>query len=130
MTRSGSEGSQPLHEQVQVRLDGQRRAQLREMVDYIAAIHHHIDPDRYDIDPAFLQTLLALISQDGWEDTTLMVGHGDALAIENIADAAGTYTHRGDEPLMDGVSSDDCWEFIEWFGRATRGLYQSTRPPS
>lgn len=100
------------------------------MVDYIAAIHCHIDPDRYDFDVAYLQTLLGMLSGEDWEDTTLIVSCRDNLLIENIADAAGTYSHRGDSPVMEGVSSDDCWEFIEWFGRATHGLYESTRRPN
>lgn len=123
-------GARPVPGQVTVRLNAERRTQFREMVDYIAAIHHHIDPLRFDIDSALLERLQKLLSQDGWEDTPLVVSYDTQRAIDDIADAAGVYTDRGYPPLMNGVSSDDCLEFLEWFTKATRALYEPPGRPN
>jgi hypothetical protein len=129
MSDSGSGGWQP-PERVPVRLDARRHQQLREMVEYIITISFHaIEPDRYRWDAGFLEKLSGMLSVEDWREMTLLVSHRDALMIETLADAAGTFTHRGDEPLMDGVSGDDCWEFIRWFGQATRALYGPSQPP-
>ncbi len=120
----------PLPHQVTVRLDRRRRRQLREMVEYILAIHHHIDPLRFDIDPAFLERLQTLLPLDGWDDTPLAVSYDSRRAIEDIADAAGTYTDREYPPLMRQVTSDDCLAFYEWFTKATQGLYGSPDRPN
>ncbi len=131
MTDSGAAGRQPLPRQVPVLLDPRRHQHLREMLDYINAISYSsIDPDRYRWDSGFLKTLSRMLSTEDWEEITLLASHHDGLMIETLADAAATFTRRGDEPLMDNFSSDDCWEFLNWFSTATRGLFESTPPPN
>lgn len=99
-------------------LDRTRRHQLSEMLGYIACNHHHIDPDRFDIDLAFLEGVRERLDADSDAfETSLRLGAGNLLALETIADAAGTYTVRGDPPLMDGVTEDDCWEMVTWLSQ-------------
>jgi len=105
-------------------LDQTRRRQLAAMLGYIACNHHHIDPDRFDIDLAFLEGVRErLEADDGAFEITLKVSARNLLALEIIADAAGTYTHRGDPPPMDGVDEDDCFALSTWLGREYSRLF-------
>jgi hypothetical protein len=105
-------------------LDQTRRQQLAAMLGYIACNHHHIDPDRFDIDLAFLEGVRERLEadEDAFE-TTLRVSASNLLALETIADAAGTYTHRGDPPLMDGVDEDDCFDMVTWLSQQHTRLF-------
>ena len=105
-------------------LDQTRRQQLAAMLGYIACNHHHIDPDRFDIDLAFLEGVRERLEadEDAFE-TTLRVSARNLLALETIADAAGTYTHRGDPPLMDGVDEDDCLDMVTWLSQQHTRLF-------
>lgn len=105
-------------------LDRTRRQQLAAMLGYIACNHHHIDPDRFDIDLAFLEGVRERLEAevDAFE-TTLRVSAGNLLALEIIADAAGTYTYRGDPPLMDGVDEDDCVAMATWLSQQYSHLF-------
>ena len=105
-------------------LDQTRRQQLAAMLGYIACNHHHIDPDRFDIDLAFLEGVRERLEadEDAFE-TTLRVSASNLLALETIADAAGTYTHRGDPPLMDGVDEDDCLDMVTWLSQQHTRLF-------
>ena len=105
-------------------LDRTRRQQLSTMLAYIACNHHHIDPDRFDIDLAFLEGVRERLDADADAfETTLRVSAANLLALEIIADAAGTYTHRGDPPRMDGVDEDDCWNMVDWLSREYARLF-------
>lgn len=109
-------------------LDQPRRHQLAAMLGYIAGIHHHIDPDRFDIDLAFLEGVRERLEGEAEAfETTLRVSARHLLALEIIADAAGTYTHRGDPPLMDGVDEDDCAAMVRWLSQHTHAC---SAPPS
>lgn len=105
-------------------LDRTRCRQLAEMLGYVACNHHHIDPDRFDIDLAFLESVRGRLEadQDAFE-TTLRLSAANLLALEIIVDAAGTYTHRGDPPVMDGVDEDDCWQMVDWLSRQHTRLF-------
>ena len=105
-------------------LDATQHRQLAAMLRYIACIHHHIDPDRFDIDLAFLEGVCDLLEADADAyETTLRVTAANLLALEIIVDAAGTYTHRGDPPGMDDVDEDDCWRMAEWLSREHARLF-------
>lgn len=94
------------------------------MLAYIACNHHHIDPDRFDIDLTFLDSVRErLDAADDAFETTLRVSASNLLALETIADAAGTYTHRGDPPLMDGVDEDDCLAMVTWLSQQHARLF-------
>jgi hypothetical protein len=111
-------------------LDQARRQQLAAMLGYIACNHHHIDPDRFDIDLAFLEGVRERLEAD--EDTfetTLRVSAGNLLALEIIVDAAGTYTHRGDPPLMDGVDEVDCFAMVHWLSQEHSRLFCAPERP-
>ena len=114
----------------ELHLDESRRRHLAEMLGYIACIHHHIDPDRFDIDLAFLEGVRErLAADDDAYETTLRVSARNLLALEIIADAAGTYTHRGDEPSMDGVDEDDCAAMSDWLSQEYSRLFCATPEP-
>ena len=105
-------------------LDAIQRQQLAAMLGYIACIHHHIDPDRFDIDLAFLEGVRERLEADAEAyETTLRVSAPNLLALEIIVDAAGTYTHRGDPPEMPDVDEDDCWSLAEWLSREYTRLF-------
>ena len=105
-------------------LDQTRRQQLAAMLGYIACNHHHIDPDRFDIDLDFLEGVRERLDGDADTfETTLRVSASNLLALETIADAAGTYTHRGDPPLMDGVDEDDCLDMVTWLSQQHTRLF-------
>ena len=105
-------------------LDQTRRRHLTAMLDYVACNHHHIDPDRFDIDLGFLEGVRERLDDDADAfETTLRVSAGNLLALEIIVDAAGTYTHRGDPPLMDGVDEDDCVTMAQWLSQQHARLF-------
>lgn len=105
-------------------LDQTRRRHLAAMLGYIACNHHHIDPDRFDIDLAFLEQVRERLDADGDAfETTLRVSATHLLALEIIVDAAGTYIHRGDPPLMDGVDEDDCVAMAHWLSQQYSRLF-------
>lgn len=105
-------------------IDRTRCRQLATMLGYVACNHHHIDPDRFDIDLAFLEGVRERLDAeaDAFE-TTLRVSARNLLALEVIVDAAGTYTQRGDPPVMDGVDEDDCWHMVDWLSRQHARLF-------
>lgn len=101
-----------------------RRRQLAEMLGYVAGQHYHIDPDRFDIDLAFLEGVRErLEADDATFEITLRVSARHLLAIEIMVDAAATYTHRGDQPLMDDVDEDDCVAMADWLSKQYSRLF-------
>ena len=111
----------------ELHLDESRRRHLAEMLGYIACIHHHIDPDRFDIDLEFLESVRErLAADDDTYETTLRLSARNLLALEIIVDAAGTYTHRGDAPLMDDVDVDDCDAMAQWLSKEYSRLFCAT----
>jgi len=110
-------------------LDQARRRQLATMLGYVACNHHHIDPDRFDIDLAYLEGVRErLEADDDTFETTLRLSATNLLDLEIIVSAAGTYTHRGDPPVMEGVDEDDCWQMADWLGREYSRLFCTPGP--
>lgn len=114
----------------ELRLDQARRRQLAEMLGYVASNHHRIDPDRFDIDLTFLEGVRERLDvDDDAFETTLRLSARNLLALEIIVDAAGTYTHRGDPPPMDGVDDDDCASMADWLSGQYSQLFCEPRQP-
>lgn len=126
--------SDPLHQPETIgvlTLDRTRRRQLSEMLGYIAAIHYHIDPDRFDIDLPYVEGVRARIEAEveaETYETTLRLTARQLLELEIIVDAAVTYLHRGDPPGMDGVDEDDCVELSDWLGHQYTALFAAPEP--
>ncbi len=100
------------------------------MLGYIACNHHHIDPDRFDIDLTFLEGVRERLAADADAfEIALRLDAGNLHALETIADAAGTYTLRGDPPSMDGVNEDDCWEMVSWLSQQHTQLFCTPQQP-
>jgi hypothetical protein len=77
-------------------LDQTRRRQLAAMLGYIACNHHHIDPDRFDIDLAFLESVRERLEADtDVGETTLRLSARNLLALEartHLTSARGELT--------------------------------------
>ena len=111
----------------ELHLDESHRRQLAEMLANISCSHHYIDPDRFDIDLEFLESVRErLAADDDTYETTLRLSARNLLALELIVDAAGTYTHRGDAPLMDDVDVDDCDAMAQWLSKEYSRLFCAT----
>jgi hypothetical protein len=113
----------PLH------LDAQQRAQLREMLEYVASLHRadRIDPLRFDIDLAEVERLLAMVKRAKFE-MTLLLSLADVRHLEVIVEAAGTYASRRDLSGMASVEPDDCWQLAEWLSTsASSSFLRDTR---
>lgn len=92
----------------QIPIDDEFWGQLRAMAEYIGWIHHHIDPDRFDIDADMLARMKALFERPPAGALTL--SYRDISSIQTVVWAAATYLDRGDPPSMDPLTADDCWE--------------------
>jgi hypothetical protein len=109
----------PLH------IDAQQRAQLHEVLEYVASLHRadRIEPLRFDIDLAEVERLLAMVKRAKFE-MTLLLSRADLLHLEVIVDAAGTHASRRDLSGMASVEPDDCWELAEWLSKSANALFQ------
>lgn len=99
------------------------RRQFVHVLDYIETQHWHIDPDMYAIE---LEDVLALKKrfQDDEEDppevVCLSFTHDEIFSLSLVVDAAGTYSHRHNEPRVCGVTDQELKALDEWVARAER----------
>jgi hypothetical protein len=111
-----------------LRIDSIKRRRLRAILEYLKSIHHHIDPDMFEIDPGQLESMLDPLGGDGLEETRLGVTYRDLLFLEIAIDAAGTYAERRDFPSLDDVDDDDLAELHAWLAAEENALFRT--PPT
>jgi hypothetical protein len=105
-----------------------RRRQLRTVVEYVQGIHHHIDPDRFDIDEEWLRAIFDRLDDEALDTTGLHVRYENLLFLETVIDVAGTYSDRRDFPTLDGLDDDDLTELSDWIVREESALFR--KPPT
>lgn len=86
-----------------VSLDAARVRQLGAVIDYIACIHHHIDPDFFNIDLTALQTLGGRLQHEN----PFPFDFTNQLMLETAVDAAETYAARRGYDPVPGVEAAD-----------------------
>ncbi len=73
------------------------RRQFVEVLDYVEAWHHHIDPDMYQIDLEQVTALMRRFRDDEdhtTEEVCLAFTYEELFALVIMVDAADTYCHR------------------------------------
>lgn len=109
-------------------VDPVRREKLRAILDYVRGIHHHIDPDRFRLDAAWIDTMRRALEGGPIEDVRIGVTYADLLLLESATDAAATFAQRsGFAPLTD-IDDDELSEIFEWLGAQADLLFR--RPPT
>lgn len=86
-----------------VSLDAARVRQLGAVIDYIAGIHHHIDPEYFDIDLAALQALGGRLGKEN----PFPFDFTNQFLLETAVYAAETYAARRGYDPVPGVDAAD-----------------------
>jgi hypothetical protein len=90
-------------EKTAIALDAAQVNQLSAIVDYIGGIHHHIDPDYYEIDLAALQALRKRLPSEN----PFSFDFESQFLLETAVMAAETYSaRRGYDPVAN-VDAED-----------------------
>jgi len=84
-------------------LDPARVRQLLAIIDYLAGIHHHIDPDFYAIDLAALQALGGRLEKEN----PFTFDFTSRFMLETAVLAAETYSARRGYDPVPGVAAPD-----------------------
>ena len=112
MTRSSDPSSSDL-EQTIVEIDKARHGQLLEILSYIEATCHHIDPDMYRIRSGDIETLKNLLVH-GALHPRVAVSHDDLRSLEILVAAAWTYSHREKGNGLPGVRHEEFENLTLW----------------
>ncbi len=111
-----------------------RHQQLHDIVSYVKALHHHIDPDMYDIPLTQLEELawcvdgVAFESEGGkeWYGFTMPVSWRDLRFIETVVMAADTYSHRKTTGYrVESLTDQGFDDLIKWLAKAEDELFRS-----
>jgi hypothetical protein len=101
---------------------------MRENIEYLRGIHHHIDPDMYDIDPTRLEHFAWCFEEDPIDSTgfIMTVTYEDLLDLQIMVDAAYTYSNRKSaESRAASLTNVGFDAMVEWLSQANRTLFLS-----
>lgn len=109
-------------------VNAERHRFMREIIDYLQGIHHHIDPDMYDIDARRLEHFAWCFEEDADESAgfTMTVTGTDMFDLEIIVDAAYTYSNRksaGSRP--ESLTNVGFEALLTWLYQTRRVLFFS-----
>jgi hypothetical protein len=105
-----------------------RHRYLDDILSYVRAIHHHIDPDVYRIDKQKLEHFAWCFSEeDGeYQGFTIMVSWQDLFDLETVVEAAYTYSMRKTSPGRAGDLTEIGFEaLLKWLAKAEDELFRS-----
>ena len=111
----------------------ERRRQFVEVLDYIKALHYHIDPDMYRIDLEMVAALERLFrdeeeEEDSAEAMCLAFTYHELLALGCFIDAADTYCHRSSMKRDDlRLTDQQLTALSDWVTRAERWFVTPVR---
>jgi hypothetical protein len=101
---------------------------MRAIIEYLQAIHHHIDPDMYDIDPTRLAHFAWCFEGDPIEPTgfVMTVTYEDLFDLQIIVDAAYTYSNRKTSGSRAASLTNVGFDaMFKWLSQAQRTLFHS-----
>lgn len=109
-------------------VSAERHRHLDNILSYVKAIHHGIDPDMYRISNEKLDHFAWCFESEAFEHTgfTMTVSWEDLLALETIVDAAYTYSmRRSQRTRVEGLTDLGFDDLLKWLARAEDELFRS-----
>ena len=126
-SRSSASSSDPKFEELVV--SAERHEFMREIIEYLRGIHHHIDPDMYDIQPARLEHFAWCFEGENLDDPSgfvMTVTYKDLLDLQILVDAAYTYSNRKSSGSRAASLTNAGFEaMVEWLSQAQHALFYS-----
>lgn len=109
-------------------VSAERHRFMCEIIDYVRTIHHHIDPDMYDIDAKRLEHFAWCFEGDMVDPSgfIMTVTYEDLLDLQIIVDAAYTYSNRksaGSRP--ESLTNVGFEALVTWLSQTQRTLFFS-----
>lgn len=109
-------------------VSAERHKFMREIIEYLHGIHHHIDPDMYDIDPSRLEHFAWCFDGNSIDPSgfVMNVTCEDLFDLQIMVDAAYTYSNRKTSGSRAASLTNVGFEAIgEWLYQAQRTLFYS-----
>lgn len=109
-------------------VSAERHEFMRELIEYVQGIHHHIDPDMYEIHPERLEHFAWCFEEDQTEPSgfVMTVTYKDLLELQQIVDAAYTYSNRKTSGSRAASLTNIGFEaIVEWLSQARHTLFYS-----
>ena len=109
-------------------VSAERHAFMREIIEYLQGIHHHIDPDMYDILPARLEHFAWCFEGDRIDSSgfVMTVTYEDLFDLQIMVDAAYTYSNRRTMGIRAASLTNVGFEaMVEWLSQAHSTLFHS-----
>ena len=109
-------------------MNAERHRFMCEIIDYVRMIHHHIDPDMYDIDAKQLEHFAWCFEEDIVDHSgfVMTVTYEDLLDLQIIVGAAYTYSTRksaGSRP--ESLTNVGFEALVTWLSQTQRMLFIS-----
>lgn len=110
-----------------------RHQQLQDIVSYVKAIHHHIDPDMYRISMTKLEELEWCVEgvefeSEGFKEClgfTMKVSWEDLIFLQLVVEAADTYSHRRTTGWrVEGITDQGFDDLMKWLAKAEDELFR------
>jgi hypothetical protein len=96
-------------------LEPARRRQVLEILWYIDALHHHIDPDMYRIELDEVKNLQRIFGNGiDTPPLTISVTYDELFALSICVDAANTYSHRKSAGLRADLTDEEFDDVQTW----------------
>jgi hypothetical protein len=120
--------SSPESKPTELVVSAERHRFMCEIIDYVRMIHHHIDPDMYDIDAKRLEHFAWCFEGDIVDPSgfIMTVTYEDLFDLQIIVDAAYTYSNRksaGSRP--ESLTNVGFEALVTWLSQSQRTLFFS-----
>lgn len=129
MMSNRSSGSSSDQKFAELTVSPERHAFMREIIEYLQGIHHHIDPDMYDIDPTRLEHFAWCFGENSIDSSgfVMTVTYKDLFDLEIMVDAACTYSNRRTTGSRAGNLTNVGFDaLVDWLSQARQALFRST----
>lgn len=120
--------SSPESKPTELAVSAERHRFMCEIIDYVRTIHHHIDPDMYDIDAKRLEHFAWCFEEDMVDHSgfVMTVTYEDLLDLQIIVDAAYTYSNRKSAgSRAESLTNVGFDAIVAWLSQAKRILFLS-----
>jgi hypothetical protein len=120
--------SSPESKPTELVVSAERHRFMCEIIDYVRMIHHHIDPDMYDIDAKRLEHFAWCFEEDMVDHSgfVMTVTCRDLFDLQIIVDAAYTYSNRRSSGIRaESLTNVGFEAIIAWLSQAQRTLFLS-----
>lgn len=109
-------------------VSAERHRFMCEIIEYLQGIHHHIDPDMYNIDAKRLEHFAWCFERDVDEPEgfTMTVTSSDMFDLEIMVDAAYTYSNRKSwRNRVESLTNVGFEAILTWLYQTRRVLFYS-----